>query len=248
VLTFPRYDFPNPRDDSETVNDMKSLEQQGASARGRETNVDAIRQNQNPQCGKCGLNHGKNCPAQGTRCRNCNQWNHWQHVCRKKQTTDRRNKPPPRPPPENRTPQDRSNPRSINVVDESNPDLDELLFESIQLDSSTANPARDEAFPKVLVELPNVNHPKPMLKLKVDTGAQGNILPLRIYRNMFPEHIDDYGLPTGTTPTPTKLTAYNGAMVTRRLMQCFMLLMLMALQYVAYPPRVSFRWSNCIVV
>ena len=42
-----------------TVNDMKSLEQQGASARGRETNIDAIRQNQNLQCGICGLKHGK---------------------------------------------------------------------------------------------------------------------------------------------------------------------------------------------
>ena len=31
-----------------TVNDMKSLEQQGASAGGRETNIVAIRQNQNP--------------------------------------------------------------------------------------------------------------------------------------------------------------------------------------------------------
>ena len=61
-------------------------------------------------------------------------------------------------------------------MEESNPDLDELLFESIQIDSSTVNPATDEAFPKVLVELPNVNHPKPMLKMKVDTGAQGNIL------------------------------------------------------------------------
>ena len=43
-----------------TVNDMKSLawlEQQSASARSRETNIDAI--NQNPQCGKCGLNHGR---------------------------------------------------------------------------------------------------------------------------------------------------------------------------------------------
>ena len=42
-----------------TVNDMKSIEQQqGASASSRETNIDAI--NQNPQCGKCALNHGKN--------------------------------------------------------------------------------------------------------------------------------------------------------------------------------------------
>ena len=43
-----------------TVNDMKSLEQQGASASSRETNIDAI--NQNPQCEKCQLSHGKNVP------------------------------------------------------------------------------------------------------------------------------------------------------------------------------------------
>ena len=97
-------------------------------------------------------------------------------------------------------------------MEESNSDFDELLFESIQTDSSAVNPAiaRDEAFAKVQVELPDINHPKPILKMKVDTGAQGNILPLRIYRNMFPEHEDDNGLPTGTTPTRTKLNAYNG--------------------------------------
>ena len=191
-----------------TVNDMKSLEQQGASARSRETNIGAI--NQNPQCGKCGLNHGKKCSAQGTRCGKCNQWNHWEQVCRSKQTQDRKNKPPHRPPPESRKPQAKSNQNRIYVVEESNSDFDELLFESIQIDSSAVSPARDEAFAKVQVELPDINHPKPMLKMKVDTGAQGNILPLRIYRNMFPEHVDDNGLPIGTTPTQTKLTAYNG--------------------------------------
>ena len=95
---------------------MKSLEQQGASARSRETNTDAI--NQNPQCRKCGLNRGKKCPAQGTRCRKCNQWNHWEQVCRSKQTQDRKNKPPHRLPPESRKPQGKSNQNRIYVVEE----------------------------------------------------------------------------------------------------------------------------------
>ena len=191
-----------------TVNDMKSLEQQGASARGRETNIDAVRQTANPQCGKCGLNHGKKCPAQGTRCRKCNQWNHWEQVCRNKQGHDRKTKPP-----EGRKPHDKSGQSRVHVVEESSSSFDELLFESIQIDSSTVNLARDEAFAKVHVELPNIDHPKSMLKVKVDTGAQGNILPLRIFRNMFPEHVDEHGLPTGTTPTHTKLTAYNGTSI-----------------------------------
>ena len=95
-------------------------------------------------------------------------------------------------------------------MEESNSGLNELLFESIQIDSSAVNPTRDEAFAKVQFELPNINHSKPMLKMKVDTGAQGNILPLQIYRKMFPDYVDDNGFPTGTIPTQTKLTAYNG--------------------------------------
>ena len=43
-----------------TVNDMKSLEQQGGSTCTHDTNIDAIKQNINPQCGKCGHSHGKN--------------------------------------------------------------------------------------------------------------------------------------------------------------------------------------------
>ena len=51
--------------------------------------------------------------------------------------------------------------------------------------------------------------------MKVDTGAQGNILPLRIYKNMFPDSVDEHGLPTGTAPSQTKLTAYNGTQISQ---------------------------------
>ena len=75
-----------------TVNDMKSLEQQGRSTCTRDNNIDAIKQNISPQCGKCGLSHGKKCPAQGTRCRKCNQWKHWKQLCRNKQTRGQKTK------------------------------------------------------------------------------------------------------------------------------------------------------------
>ena len=64
-------------------------------------------------------------------------------------------------------------------------------------------------FEKLKVELPNVDHPNPVLKVKVDTGAQGSVPPLRIFKSMFPDHINKNGLPTATTPSQTKLTAYN---------------------------------------
>ena len=56
----------------------------------------------------------------------CNQWNHWEQVCRSKQTQDRENKPPHRPPPESRKPQGKSNQDRIHLVEESNSDFDEL--------------------------------------------------------------------------------------------------------------------------
>ena len=51
------------------------------------------------------------------------------------------------------------------------------------------------------------------LKLKVDTGAEGNILPLRIYRRMFPRNLDADGFPRADRVSKrpgVKLSAYNG--------------------------------------
>ena len=89
----------------------------------------------------------------------------------------------------------------------------ELCFETIQIDSSKVTPVKDEAFAKLQEKLPNVNNPNPVLKVKVDTGAQENILPLRIYRNMFLHHVDENGLPTETAPSQTKLTAFSGTQI-----------------------------------
>ena len=52
-----------------------------------------------------------------------------------------------------------------------------------------------------------------MLKVKVDSCAQGNVLPLRIYKNMFPGRVDEDGVPTGTTSSQNKFTTYNGTQI-----------------------------------
>lgn len=44
---------------------------------------------------------------------------------------------------------------------------------------------------------------------KDDTGAQGNILPVRTYPNMFPYEVDDHGKPTQLNKSYVHLTAYN---------------------------------------
>lgn len=51
------------------------------------------------------------------------------------------------------------------------------------------------------------------LKGKIDTGAMGNLLPLRVFRQMFPNHLDKNGLPTNTQPSNVKLIAYNNTVI-----------------------------------
>ena len=50
------------------------------------------------------------------------------------------------------------------------------------------------------------------LRGKVDTGAQGNLLPIRLFRQMFPERVDKTGRPPDGTlkPSTVVLKAYGG--------------------------------------
>ena len=49
------------------------------------------------------------------------------------------------------------------------------------------------------------------LCVKVDTRAGGNMLPLRVFRCLYPDQISPAGLPTGLDHVNTQLTAYNGS-------------------------------------
>ena len=76
---------------------------------------------------------------------------------------------------------------------------------------------RDEVFAKLDIKLSNKDRRQTAdLKVKVDTGAQGNILPLRIFRRMFPEKLTAEGYPSHGAVTPrsnTTLSAYNGSKI-----------------------------------
>ena len=63
--------------------------------------------------------------------------------------------------------------------------------------------------------LPQGTHKNTILKAKLDTGAQGNILPMRLYRQMYPHTLDDHGsLRPGSLSSPDViLTAYGGSQI-----------------------------------
>ena len=47
------------------------------------------------------------------------------------------------------------------------------------------------------------------LRVKVDTGAGGNVLPLCVFRCLYPDQISPAGIPTGLDHVNTRLTTYN---------------------------------------
>ena len=88
-------------------------------------------------------------------------------------------------------------------VDEVTDDLETLVFQTVSLDSiNDDQKERTQAF--VTLSLNIVKDKRPTaLKAKVDTGAQANILPLRIYRQMdLPEN--------SLKPITTTLVSYTG--------------------------------------
>lgn len=98
------------------------------------------------------------------------------------------------------------------------PPFEDIVFESITIANLThagPKPSRDEVFVSIQVSLPQSSNRKTTLKAKLDTGAQGNILPTRIYREMFPHQIDRGGKvkPNALSPSNVVLTAYGGSRI-----------------------------------
>lgn len=63
------------------------------------------------------------------------------------------------------------------------------------------------------LNLPQGTHKNTILKAKLDTGAQGNILPMRLYRQMYPHNLDDHGSLRPVSSSDVILTAYGGSQI-----------------------------------
>ena len=74
--------------------------------------------------------------------------------------------------------------------------------------------SRTEVFASLDIILPNRKGVHE-LKIKMDTGAEGNTLPLRTFQQMFPEHVHQNGQSRSDTKQKETavLTAYNGSSI-----------------------------------
>lgn len=183
------------------------------------------------KCGNCGETHATEprdaCPAFGSRCGFCHRYNHWQIVCRSALNTGYGNRRPRsrsrgrgrgrgrgRSQRRGRSP----SPHQRNIHEVSDQGATSLgeSFERLSFASvDVTNDTRDEVYASINVTLDRKPDTPATLQVKVDTGAQGNLLPLRIFRRMYPEKLDSEGFPKSgsTTVCHTKLTAYNGSRI-----------------------------------
>ena len=143
--------------------------------------VNIAEQQMKEKCKNCGLTHPPcKCPAYADTCRACGKKNHWKNVCRSKHShNDRRNKEDSR-----KLGRQKKKKKSRNINEFGNSDTENTnssdsdeQFDCIQI-SILSRTMRKEAFTNLRIRLPQKKG-KHKLKLKIDSGAAGNTLPVR---------------------------------------------------------------------
>ena len=150
-------------------------------------------------CKNCGRSHNKSeaCPARGQTCNYCKKKGHFIQVCRKRMRSKQR----------------------IHEIQDTAISFEEnfetLAFEPICVGNinQEIKAHKDEVFPTVNVNIAGRGKEETTLKAKIDTGAQGNVLPLHIYHNMYPQNINANSKPRPRTLSQSKviLVAYGGS-------------------------------------
>lgn len=183
------------------------------------------------KCMYCGGEHKSRprnrCPAFGSTCSVCGKPNHWRIVCKSKLQS-------PGQPAQHRrsyskqrttTPAEK-NQRYMKVQEvavESDSVSDNELegidseeykkYLELKFNSILSKDTRDEVF----TEITAIIHDKRIkaeVRVKIDTGAMGNTLPVRIFQKIWPEKVDETGLPKMKfKKSETTLTAYNGTRI-----------------------------------
>ena len=179
------------------------------------------------KCGNCGTSHKpRQCPAYKDKCSACNAIGHWK-CCWKTRTQQRPSSSGKR---DDRTPSNRhGNPRrrrtpsshrknskvhSVDTDYETDGESYQQSFYAITVSTQCldaidiTSTTRDEAFVVLDVQPPGLKGTGYTLRLKIDSGASGNTLPMRTFRQMYGNKADTRNLLEPANGI--KLTAYNG--------------------------------------
>ena len=180
------------------------------------------------KCGNCGTNHKpRQCPAYKDKCSACNAIGHWKACCRKTRTQQRQSSSGRRDdrtpsnrhgkPRRRRTPSSHRENSEVHSVDtdyETDGESYQQSFYAITVSTKcldaidNRSTTRDEAFVVLDVQPAGLKGTGYTLRLKIDSGASGNTLPMRTFRQMYGDKADTCNL---LEPADgIKLTAYNG--------------------------------------
>ena len=177
----------------------------GRYSRNTEYSAKPEQQHKSGHCGHCGrkcsrfYNTLNECPAYGCMCRCCGKANHWQTMCLANNNGTK-------------------SPRSTGSMHqdvhalESGPDADvsEIYFH--QLEINTLGEDTDNTSTQALVQLTvKSTQCTKQLTCKIDTGAEGNVIPLATYKHVSPySDLNQDGIPTDLNPSNMRVTAYGG--------------------------------------
>ena len=165
-----------------TSKHMKTLAGRSESHQ-EDRSINAIHKEQEREfCNNCGKQHLRNkCPAYGTSCRKCSKANHWQSVCRssKRKQFNQGRQPAFK--------------KVIHTIEDGGDEEDDeiLTISTIEVNNiedtrHSIHETRDEAFATLEIIQPEKKR-KINLQCKVDTGAQSNVLPIRLLHIIAPE-------------------------------------------------------------
>ena len=136
-------------------------------------------------CRKCGRTHGpRECPAYNKQCNKCHGWHHFtcyhsQSGGQSSQNQSQSSKPQQASKPQKYR-QSQQHVRTVAEEPQPSDDDDELFFGSVHvLNLDVATVAEDDWISTVRVGDTDID-------FKLDSGAQGNVLPLEVYRRIIP--------------------------------------------------------------
>ena len=170
-------------------------------------------------CGNCGRKHKyRDCPAYNSKCDHCGNMGHWIDCCHNKKLGHPKNSgataSTPDQKPRNKSYHKKKGHKKVHAVqneasstsdDSDSGDEPIKAFYAVTLGDLDAV-EQDKAFTNLHVKIPHVKG-KHTLKVKLDTGANANALPLRTFRQMYGDR-DPHEILTPTTKA--KLTSYSG--------------------------------------
>ena len=156
------------------------------------------------QCGRFLNNSPEQCPAYGSICHGCGKPNHWKRFCRADTKSGR---------PKSTHPASQGVHTLENTEDGDN--QDDLYFRDLEINTLAEDGGEGSTQALVQLTLQSSQCAR-KLTCKLDTGVEGNVIPLATYKMMLPRaKFNQDGTPKDLRTSNMRITAYGGHTVTQ---------------------------------